>query len=633
MSTRLFLILLVAALAGCAAPVGIERIDPTDAQRDFAAFYLNTGRLSESANSLLDRLDLDEAWREDPGSVLVSLHERLVSPTDEYSMELRAGFLAELAELAYAHASESGDARYYLVASIYAWSYVFPPPGQPPPGPLARGIRRSADIYNRAIALALTDPDSGDVVPRGGSFELPFGQLEVELDDDALRWGDHDLSRFVTLSDLEVRGIRNRIRHSGLGAPLAAQSSSRVDEASGEDAPDLVFSGLWTQVTALLEFQALGESLPTGNLRARLRLMPYSDAAFVEIQDRTIALESEPTAALALALTETPPWRRELRGLFQGDLALGNVGLTALAPYHPGRIPIVFVHGTASSSGRWADLVNALQTDPVLRQRFQLWFFTYNTGNPIVYSGYLLREAIRELVDSLDPEGRDPALRDLVVIGHSQGGLLTKLQAVDAGERFWDAVLDRPPDEIELEPASRQLLEGSLLVRPSPYVRRVIFLATPHRGSRLANRGAAILLGRMIRAPANVVSAIGDAYSDDPDDEVQRRLRRSRGSIGNMSPENDFIQILADLPIAEGIHAHSIIGVRGEPTEEGGDGVVRYESAHLEDVDSELVIESGHSSQSHPRVALEVRRILLEHLDDAIVDGIVEPVEPTLAAP
>lgn len=44
----------------------------------------------------------------------------------------------------------------------------------------------------------------------------------------------------------------------------------------------------------------------------------------------------------------------------------------------------------------------------------------------------------------LDPDGRDPALRRMVVIGHSQGGPLPKLTVVDSGSRFWDNISGAP---------------------------------------------------------------------------------------------------------------------------------------------------------------------------------------------
>jgi hypothetical protein len=52
--------------------------------------------------------------------------------------------------------------------------------------------------------------------------------------------------------------------------------------------------------------------------------------------------------------------------------------------------------------------------------------------------------------------------------------------------------------------------------------------------------------------------------------------------------------------------------------------VVRYESAHIEPVDSEVVVFSGHSCQSHPMVIEEAHRILLDHLA-ASPRGLAQP--------
>ena len=44
------------------------------------------------------------------------------------------------------------------------------------------------------------------------------------------------------------------------------------------------------------------------------------------------------------------------------------------------------------------------------------------------------------------------------------------------------------------------------------------------------------------------------------------------------------------------------------------DGVVAYESAHIEGVQSERIVRSGHSTPGHPETIEEVRRILREHI-------------------
>ena len=48
----------------------------------------------------------------------------------------------------------------------------------------------------------------------------------------------------------------------------------------------------------------------------------------------------------------------------------------------------------------------------------------------------------------------------------------------------------------------------------------------------------------------------------------------------------------------------------------GADGVVKYTSAHVDYAESEFIVRSGHSCQDNPLTIEEVRRILLENLED-----------------
>jgi triacylglycerol esterase/lipase EstA (alpha/beta hydrolase family) len=85
-------------------------------------------------------------------------------------------------------------------------------------------------------------------------------------------------------------------------------------------------------------------------------------------------------------------------------------------------------------------MLNSLENDPWLRTRFQYWFFYYDTGNPITYSADVVRTSLRLIIQQLDPDGTDAALRQMVVIGHSQGGLLAKMTAIDSGTQLWDTI-------------------------------------------------------------------------------------------------------------------------------------------------------------------------------------------------
>jgi hypothetical protein len=67
--------------------------------------------------------------------------------------------------------------------------------------------------------------------------------------------------------------------------------------------------------------------------------------------------------------------------------------------------------------------------------------------------------------------------------------------------------------------------------------------------------------------------------------------------------------------VSPSVTAHSIIAVDSDaPLDQAGDGVVKYQSAHVEPVASELIVHSPHSGmQATPATIEEVRRILVEH--------------------
>ena len=88
-------------------------------------------------------------------------------------------------------------------------------------------------------------------------------------------------------------------------------------------------------------------------------------------------------------------------------------------------------------------------------------------------------------------------------------------------------------------------------------------------------------------------------------------------AIDNMDWSNPFLRTLASLPIAPGVEAHSIVAVKGDgPPEKGDDGVVKYTSAHIDGVASELIVRDRHSTQATPETIEEVRRILYAHLNE-----------------
>jgi hypothetical protein len=259
-------------------------------------------------------------------------------------------------------------------------------------------------------------------------------------------------------------------------------------------------------------------------------------------------------------------------------------------------------------------MVNDLIVDQKIRDRFQFWFFTYNTGNPILYSASVLRDALQQTVQHLDEKYHDPALQNMIVIGHSQGGLLTKLIAIDSGTTFWDSFSSEPLEKFVASPTTQKFLRKSFFIKPLPFVKRVVFIATPHHGSYVAGSWIAHQVAKLVKLPAWLVSGLTDVITQN-DDAFKLDVKGLQlGSIYAMEPGSLLMTELAPIPLAKGVVGHSIIAVKNEgPLEEGTDGVVKYTSAHLDGMDSEFIVRSGHSCQSHPHTIEEVRRILLIH--------------------
>lgn len=603
--TLLVLLVCLALIAGaCSTPIGVKRVDPRTVHHQLTSYVLSTGELSAPTLNVLHQLNLFERFEDKPETALAALHDKVATDST------RGNELFALAELSFLHAERTGKRSSFLASAVYAYAYLFPGRAGDPPNPFDPRLRAACDLYNRGLTEGFASLDGAEVELRSGTYELPFGELVVQFDAKSLRWGDRELSHFIPVAELEVHGLRNRYRRPGIGAPLAAGMIALHAEEGFQVAPNLK-----VPVTALLRIEQPRRQLAEGRVHASLSLYNAYEVDSVLIGGRRVPLEVEPTSSLAYSLNESPVWERELKGFFLGDLATRvPTQLVGLEPYRPGRFPVVLVHGTASIGARWAELANDLLNDPRLRGRIQFWIFNYDTGSPIAYSAMLLRELLQETVKQLDPEGRDVALRQMVIIGHSQGGLLARMTSIDSGSRLWDMFSREPLEELTVSEETRDLLRRALFIKPLPFIRRLVFIATPHRGSYVAGSWLAHKLASLVKLPGIVTTAVADTILRDPEALALEPERLKIVSVYAMTPGSPLMKALAPIPIAPGVATHSIIAVKGDgPVEEGSDGVVKYSSAHLDGVDSELVVRSGHSVQSHPDTIEEVRRILREH--------------------
>ncbi len=611
-------------LSGCATPVSVKHVDIQTAYRINTASTLSSAEPSVASSTVLRRHGLLDRFEKEPAVVLAELHKGLKPADDEDK-------LFALAELSLLHAQQTNDRAYFLASAVYAWSLLYPGDGTgmqlQPSDPR---FRLSYDIYNQAVAQGLAagdDAEENEVRLRAGNYKLPFGTLQVSLDESGMSWGGYPLDRFISTNVLEVDGLRNRYLKSGIGVPLAA-SLAKTQSSVKNIGSNRLGPYIKVPVTALLRFENARTSLSKGKIQGRIEVYAADQTSTVMIDGQKQPIESDPTAVLAYQLNDSPLYALEIAGFFNGSVLTSGLipkdraqdGIFLMQPHRPGKIPLVLVHGTASSPARWAELVNELNGDPKIRERFQIWLFIYDSGRGVGYSAGRLRKALTNTVHELDPEGKDPALKDMVVIGHSQGGLLTKLTAIDSGTKFWDHISDKPFDQMKLSPEARELIQQSAFYTPLPFVKRVVFISTPQHGAMLAaSQIVTGLVAKLVTLPVTIINhtaLLAKIATASGDEKFAAMLSRPMTSVDTMNPNNPALQILASIPVTPNIPAHSIIAVEGDgPKEEGDDGVVAYKSAHIDEAVSEFVVRWSHSCQGQPEVIEEVRRILFEHLD------------------
>jgi pimeloyl-ACP methyl ester carboxylesterase len=600
----------LAAVAGllllasaCATPIGVTRGNTQVVYRELTQSVLSTGKPSAPTERTLLRLGLADRFKDDPAATLAELR----GPGTGLSRDR----LFALAELSFLHAERQRQPDYYLAAAVYAYAFLFGS-NDTTHDPLDPRARLAADLYNLGLSLGLSRSGTDEVDLEDRTLSLPYGQLELRGDPADFLWGGYRLTRFIDVAEFKVRGLRSRYRQAGIGAPLAAEVTPVGTGPAAEAARKRIPARVKVPMTAFVRIENVLPAIADGQLRGRIELYPADQATTVEVDGRKLPLELEPTATLAYQLEGAPVWETEW-GFFFTPKSSGQ--LVMLNPYRPGRVPVVFIHGTASSPARWGEMVNELSNDPPLRNHLQFWFFQYSTSNPILVSARELRQSLQDIVKELDPEGRDPALRRMVLIGHSQGGLLARLMVTESGTRFWDNVSKVPLAEIKTSPENRELLESTMFFAPLPFVKEVIFIATPHRGSFRVSTFVQDIVRRLVTLPITVVKGVTDVVRENPDAVSRYAIERVPTAVDNMLPGSPFVRALSASPIAPGVTTHSIVAVLGEgPLTGRTDGVVSYTSAHLAGVASEKIVHSSHSTQGNPETILEVRRILREQV-------------------
>jgi len=189
--------------------------------------------------------------------------------------------------------------------------------------------------------------------------------------------------------------------------------------------------------------------------------------------------------------------------------------------------------------------------------------------------------------------------------------MICRLMITDAGDKIWRDFFATSPAKTPLSSDTRKLLEESLVFSHRPDVQRVIFISTPHRGSKLASGWIGRIGAALVKTPRLFTSVYTSTKPLLVADPAARTLKRMANSVDTLEPNDRFVEAVNKLPITPGIPYHSIMGDRGRgDTPNSSDGIVPYWSSHLDGAKSELIVNSDHGAQYNPQAIQEVGRIL-----------------------
>lgn len=616
------------AVVGCSYGISVRRAAGDPLFGSLRASLTESDEPSERTRETLHRWDLDALYHREPLAAYVRLQEAAVA---EPSADLLFA-LAEISLLEGRRAEKQGGEAcvfYYLCAG-YAYHYLFD--DGPRDSPFDPRFRIACELYNGGLAKCIRAAQAAGRLDPSHELRLPTPDNQgftLSVVHHGFPWKPEEFGPLLFCSDYEVVGLENRYRGYGLGVSLVGIRTGRTG-TPGAAAPGGAFfpREVSFPVSAFFRFEGTVADL-RARRAGRLELYYPLTAQTVEVGGRSVPLETDLTTPLAYFLSRTDLDGVEYAGLLRPDRIRERTGIYMFEPYQPGKIPVVMIHGLLASPLTWTAMFNDLRADPILRERYQFWFYLYPTANTYLEAAADLRKALGSLRAELDPAHRDAELDRMVLVGHSMGGLVSKLLTVDSRDDFWHLVSDQPFEAIKAKPQTRQELRRLFFFERMPGVHRVVFIGTPHHGSKLSPSPPARLVNLLLRLSKDLTQAVGDINEEDPLIGPRLRDGPAGSSLDLLAPGSPALELLASRPRSAGVHFHSIIGDLYGKIPDGGDGIVPYRSAHLEGMDSEMVVAASHSRlHQHPRAVLEVWRILMEHLHEG-----QPPAGITLAPP
>ncbi len=473
-------------------------------------------------------------------------------------------------------------------------------------------VRNSAliRILSCGQAYGRLDPSSHLLI--NGS-DHPF---RIPIVHQGFAWKQNDFQRLLVLKP--PSGSAGNV--CGRGIPLMVFTASKPREESSPDACDSCDRHDQSNIRCDSFLDSQIPFAATALINIPISLFQTTTSRDDEILDGSVAaslslinpLTIDPLECNQIAQSPAMPlvYARQasqfnpISAFLNGDNGIDRPRLAFLEPYQADKVPLILVHGLISNPATFLEVADAVRADPLLRRRYQIWVFRYPTGDEFLESAAVLRQELARAFacqgKSADPIGVATANHPVpraVIVGHSMGGLLSKLQVTDSGEQLWRSICRVPLEELQASPNVVSNFRKLFFFQPNPNIGRVIYIATPHQGSPWASR----CIGRL------ATSLAGDRADEEQDfEEITRNnpgvfsgefSESLPSSVGLLQPSSRLLHAIASVPSSPQVLVNSIIGNHCSLPQAGpSDGVVAVESAFRCEAESTTIVNATHTS-------------------------------------
>lgn len=450
------------------------------------------------------------------------------------------------------------------------------------------------------------DPRCGLLVYRNGDHHM------IPITHHGFVWETAEFERVLPVPNYTTKSLRNIHRKSGIGIPLLVTSTRKRDHK---------FFNKNVAFPATMIFRIADSRDHTPSSKEEHDYDRYSielhdplrvDEVQIDGQSRPIAKDTSSPFAYRL---------RDYKGnivteFLTPSIKEGESRLVTIEPYQKGKIPIVLIHGLLSDPFTWIEMMNDLLATKGFIENFQIWIFEYPTGQPFFASAANIRQQLVEANNAFDPDRCDPKLSDLVLVGHSMGGLIAKMQVTYSGDQLWRSSANVPLEQLKVSPTMKERLVSAFFFDPSPNVSRVVFIGTPHRGSALSRRPIGRIASSLVSQPEERRASHRELIDNNPGAFSTEVTNRIPSSVDMLNPDSNLLQTIDKLPIAANVQLHSIIGDSRWTLGYGAsDGIVPVVSARHPNVQTERLVSETHSKlHKNDETIQELIAILNEHL-------------------